>query len=280
MGGLPPAAAPRARKPRRGALRPARAPAAPQDAAAGGGGAAHAGVQVGRCRWGCLGALHPGGHAGGSLPRLVAAPAVFNLLAACLLGSVCMLHAPCRCCRWQAKLPEEVRAAGRCGTPCPLFWPCTPQYEPPRLGELGGRWAHVYILRISWAGYAALLPAHVVDGVLLCPLAKQSLSHLTLSLQTCPPAAQPGPGWAPAPCWAHCTRRWPCLCPRRSMPQPRPCERWTGLQTKTTALRGSSSSSWPWRVALHCLLVRAVLHSGSGGCCALRCRTGLSAAGR
>lgn len=34
-------------------------------------------------------------------------------------------------CRWQAKLPEEVRAAGRCGAPCPLFWPQSPDYTPP-----------------------------------------------------------------------------------------------------------------------------------------------------
>ena len=43
-------------------------------------------------------------------------------------GSQCL-------CRWQGKLPEEVRAAGRCGAPCPLFWPCSPDYEPPALGE-------------------------------------------------------------------------------------------------------------------------------------------------
>lgn len=34
-------------------------------------------------------------------------------------------------CRWHAKLPDEVRAAGRCGAPCPLFWPQSPDYAPP-----------------------------------------------------------------------------------------------------------------------------------------------------
>lgn len=38
-----------------------------------------------------------------------------------------------RAFRWQAKLPAEVRAAGRCGAPCPLFWPQDPEYSPPPL---------------------------------------------------------------------------------------------------------------------------------------------------
>lgn len=57
-----------------------------------------------------------------------------------------VLRCPCFSRRWQAKLPDEVAAAGRCGAPCPLFWPQSPDYVPPLLGErrfgskLGVKW--------------------------------------------------------------------------------------------------------------------------------------------
>ncbi|PRW58918.1 piezo-type mechanosensitive ion channel-like protein isoform X1 [Chlorella sorokiniana] len=58
-----------------------------------------------------------------------------------------------RAFRWQAKLPEEVRAAGRCGAPCPLFWPCSPGYEPPPLDMPAGSTAW------PWLGARTLLGA-------------------------------------------------------------------------------------------------------------------------
>lgn len=70
-------------------------------------------------------------------------PAVCVQLVRCMQAAQHSVHRPAafktcgsHClCRWQGKLPEEVQAAGRCGAPCPLFWPCSPDYEPPALGE-------------------------------------------------------------------------------------------------------------------------------------------------
>ena len=55
-----------------------------------------------------------------------------------LLAEPCCSPRPTHAaCRWQAKLPAEVAAAGRCGAPCPLFWPQDPEWAPPPLEAPG-----------------------------------------------------------------------------------------------------------------------------------------------
>ena len=55
-------------------------------------------------------------------------------------------------CRWQAKLPEEVQAAGKCGAPCPQFWPQSPDYQPPPLGAPCSVMWHCALVSVALGG--------------------------------------------------------------------------------------------------------------------------------